>query len=178
MVMVDGIALYGSRARPLPRCSFAPTARPKRREILGRRLNALSADCRAAVERCETEAVRFYVPVALVALHAIDARRGPRGGGSSTHRPSESGPYQRSKRGQAGPGSSHILKYCRRRGKNPRAQICSFGRHCKECLGASCRCRRPRGGELRSVYARLVGVSRRRRWLRTMLLCCGLARAA
>ena len=73
VVMVDGIALYG-----VPRTSIAESliradSAAKRREILGRRWQAISADCRAAIEACESDAVASYAPMALKALDALDA---------------------------------------------------------------------------------------------------------
>jgi hypothetical protein len=73
VVMVDGIALYGVPRTSIANALIRADSAAKRRDILGRRWQAISADCRAAVEGCETEAVGPYVPVALAALDALDA---------------------------------------------------------------------------------------------------------
>lgn len=73
VVMVDGIALYGVPRRPIAEALIRADSAAKRRDILGRQWKALSADCRAAVEGCKTEAVGSYVPMALAALDALDA---------------------------------------------------------------------------------------------------------
>src|SRR5690606_29548800 len=44
-----------------------------RREILGRRWKAISADCRKAMEGCESKTLAPYVPTAIAALDALDA---------------------------------------------------------------------------------------------------------
>jgi hypothetical protein len=72
VVMADGIALYG-----VPRTSIAKTligaeSAAKRREILGRRWNAISADCRKAVEGLRSEAVAPYAAFAVAALDALN----------------------------------------------------------------------------------------------------------
>ncbi|OBY30504.1 hypothetical protein [Mycolicibacter kumamotonensis] len=72
VVMADGIALYG-----VPRTSIAESlvraeSAAKRREILGRRWNAISADCRKVAERLSTTAVAPYKPFAMAALDALD----------------------------------------------------------------------------------------------------------
>lgn len=72
VVMADGIALYG-----LPRSSIAEAllraeSAAKRREILGRRWKAISADCREAVECCSDASVMTYVPFARAVLDALD----------------------------------------------------------------------------------------------------------
>jgi len=72
VVMVDGIALYGVPRTSIAEALIRADSAAKRRDILGRRWKAISADCRAALERCETEAVGSYVPVALAALDALD----------------------------------------------------------------------------------------------------------
>ena len=73
VVMVDGIALYGVPRTSIAGALIRADSAAKRRDILGRRWKLISADCRAAVERCETEAVGSYLPVALAALDALDA---------------------------------------------------------------------------------------------------------
>ncbi|MFJ6357253.1 hypothetical protein [Pseudarthrobacter oxydans] len=73
VVMADGIPLYG-----LPRTSIAEAliqtdGARGRREILGRRWKPISADCRAAIGTCGSDAVAAYVPFAVAALDALDA---------------------------------------------------------------------------------------------------------
>lgn len=73
VVMADGIPLYG-----LPRTSIAEAliqadGARGRREILGRRWQPISADCRAAIGTCGSDAVAAYVPFAVAALDALDA---------------------------------------------------------------------------------------------------------
>lgn len=72
VVMVDGIALYGVPRTSIAEALIRADSPAKRRDILGRRWKAISADCRAALERCGTEAVGPYLPVALAALDALD----------------------------------------------------------------------------------------------------------
>ncbi len=72
VVMVDGIALYGAPRTTIAEALIRADSASKRRDILGRRWKAISADCRAAVEGCESEAVAPYVPIALKALDALD----------------------------------------------------------------------------------------------------------
>jgi len=72
VVMVDGIPLYG-----LPRASIAEAliradGMGKRRDILGRRWKAISGDCRAAIEGCNSTAVSSFRRFALAALDALD----------------------------------------------------------------------------------------------------------
>lgn len=72
VVMGDGIPLYG-----VPRASVAEAIiraddLRRRRELLGRRWRAISADCRTAVESCGSDEVAPYVPFALAALDALD----------------------------------------------------------------------------------------------------------
>lgn len=73
VVMVDGIALYGVPRTAIAQALIRADSPAKRRDILGRRSKAITADCRAMVEGCETEAVTPYVPVALRALDALEA---------------------------------------------------------------------------------------------------------
>ena len=73
VVMVDGIALYGVPRTAIAEALIRADSAAKRRDILGRRWKAISADCRAAVEGCETERVAPYVPMALRALDALEA---------------------------------------------------------------------------------------------------------
>jgi hypothetical protein len=73
VVMVDGIALYGVPCTSIAEALIRADSAAKRRDILGRRWKAISADCRAALAGCETEAVAPYVPIALRALDALEA---------------------------------------------------------------------------------------------------------
>lgn len=73
VVMVDGIALYGVPRTAIAEGLIRADSAAKRREILGRRWMAISDDCRAALECCETTAVAPYVPIALKALDALGA---------------------------------------------------------------------------------------------------------
>jgi hypothetical protein len=73
VVMADGIALYG-----VPRTAVAETliradTAAKRREILGRRWTAISADCRAVMMARESDAFASSVPFAVAALDALDS---------------------------------------------------------------------------------------------------------
>lgn len=73
VVMGDGIPLYG-----LPRTTTAEELiraqnTNKRREILGRRWETISADCRETVLSCSSESVVSYAPFAAAALDALDA---------------------------------------------------------------------------------------------------------
>ncbi len=72
VVMADSIALYGVPRTALAEALVRADSVAKRREILGRRWKALSADCRDAVEGFQSEAVAPYVPSALAALDALD----------------------------------------------------------------------------------------------------------
>lgn len=76
VVMVDGLALYS-----VPRASIAEAlvkaeGAAKRREILGRRWKAISADCRTAMEACSSETAASYVAMALAAISALEAGHG------------------------------------------------------------------------------------------------------
>lgn len=73
VVMVDGIALYGVPRTTIAEALIRADSASKRRDILGRMWMAISADCRAAVVACRSEAVAPYAPVALKALNALDA---------------------------------------------------------------------------------------------------------
>jgi len=73
VVMVDGIALYGVPRTAIAEALIRAESASKRRDILGRRWKAISADCRASVAGCESAAVARYVPIALKALDALDA---------------------------------------------------------------------------------------------------------
>lgn len=73
VVMVDGIPLYGVPRTSTAEALIRADGASKRRDILGRRWQAISADCREAVMGCSSEAVASYVPFAAAALDALDA---------------------------------------------------------------------------------------------------------
>lgn len=73
VVMADSIALYGVPRTAIAEALIRADSAAKRREILGRRWKAISADCREAIEGFKSEAVAPYVPFALAALDALDA---------------------------------------------------------------------------------------------------------
>ena len=70
--MADGIALYSIPQTSIAKALIRAETAAKRREILGRRRKAISADCRKAVEGLRSEAVATYAPFALAALDALD----------------------------------------------------------------------------------------------------------
>jgi hypothetical protein len=72
VVMADSIALYGVPRAAIAEALIRADDAAKRREILGRRWKAISADCREAVEGFESEAVAPFAPFALAALDALD----------------------------------------------------------------------------------------------------------
>jgi hypothetical protein len=72
VVMADSIALYGVPRTALAEALVRADSVAKRREILGRRWKAVSADCRDVVEGFQSQAVAPYVPSALAALDALD----------------------------------------------------------------------------------------------------------
>jgi hypothetical protein len=73
VVMVDGIALYGVPRIAIAEAIIRAASASKRRDILGRRWKAISADCRTAVEGSQSEAVAAYVPIAIKAIDALNA---------------------------------------------------------------------------------------------------------
>lgn len=73
VVMADGIALYGVPRTAVAEALIEAESAAKRREILGRRSAAISADCREALENCESDAVTTQVRFAFEALDALDA---------------------------------------------------------------------------------------------------------
>jgi len=72
VVMADGIALYGVPRTAIAEALIRADRAAQRRQILGRRWKALSADCREAVEGFQSESVAPYVPFTLAALDALD----------------------------------------------------------------------------------------------------------
>ncbi|WP_217376121.1 hypothetical protein [Paenarthrobacter ureafaciens] len=72
VVMVDGIALYSVPRPSIAEALVRADGAAKRREILGRRLGDISADCRAALNGCKSDIVAPYVRNALAALNALD----------------------------------------------------------------------------------------------------------
>lgn len=71
VVMVDGIALYGLPRVAVSEAIIRAEGTAKRREILGRRWRTISADCREALDGCESQLVAPYIPFALAALDAL-----------------------------------------------------------------------------------------------------------
>jgi hypothetical protein len=72
VAMLDGIALYGVPRTAIAEALIRASSAGNRREILGRRWKAISADCRVAVVGCQSDAVASYRPVAVAALDALD----------------------------------------------------------------------------------------------------------
>jgi hypothetical protein len=72
VVMLDGIALYGLPRQELTEKLIRAETTAARRAILGRRWRAISADCRAAVDACNSSTVAPYVSFAVAALDALD----------------------------------------------------------------------------------------------------------
>lgn len=72
VVMADGIALYGVPRTSVAKALIGAPSAAKRREILGRRWNVISTDCRKAVEGLRSEAVGPYASFAIAALDALD----------------------------------------------------------------------------------------------------------
>lgn len=72
VVMLDGIALYGVPGTVVAEALIRAESAAKRREILGRRWKAISADCRSALERFRSAAVAPYVPFGIAAFDALD----------------------------------------------------------------------------------------------------------
>lgn len=73
VVMADGIPLYGLPRPAIAEALIQADGARGRREILGRRWKLISADCRAVVGACGSDAVAAYVPFAVAALDALDA---------------------------------------------------------------------------------------------------------
>lgn len=72
VVMVDGIALYAVPRKSIAEALVRADGASQRRDILGRRWKAISADCRAAAVGCRSEAVAPHVSFAVAALDALD----------------------------------------------------------------------------------------------------------
>jgi hypothetical protein len=73
VVMLDGIALYGVPRQDIAEKLIRADSAAARRDILGRRWKAISADCRVAVDGCTSTAVAPYLTFAEAALDALDA---------------------------------------------------------------------------------------------------------
>jgi hypothetical protein len=73
VVMLDGIALYGVPRTELCEKLIRAETTSARRDILGRRWKAISADCRTAVAGCDSATVAPYVSFVIAALDALDA---------------------------------------------------------------------------------------------------------
>jgi hypothetical protein len=72
VVMLDGIALYGIPRTTIAQALIEADSTAARRAILGRRWKAISADCRSAMEKCQSASVASYAAFALAALDALD----------------------------------------------------------------------------------------------------------
>lgn len=72
VVMADGIALYGVPRTAIAEALIRADSAAKRREIVGSRWKAISADCRVAVLACQSDPIAPYVPFAVAALDALD----------------------------------------------------------------------------------------------------------
>ena len=72
VVMADSVALYGVPRTAIAEALIRADSAAKRREILGRRWKAISADCRRAVDGFESDVVASYSPFTLAALDALD----------------------------------------------------------------------------------------------------------
>lgn len=73
VVMADGIALYGVPRTAIAEALIRADTAAKRREILGRRWTAISADCRAVMIARESDAFASCVPFAVAAIDALDS---------------------------------------------------------------------------------------------------------
>lgn len=73
VVMADGIALYGVPRTTIAEALIRADTAAKRREILGRRWTAISADCRAVMMARESDAFDSCVPFAVAAIDALDS---------------------------------------------------------------------------------------------------------
>jgi hypothetical protein len=73
VVMADGIALYGVPRTSIAEALILADSAAKRRELLGRRWKAISADCRETLTNCESEDVAPYVVFGLAALDTLDS---------------------------------------------------------------------------------------------------------
>ncbi len=65
--------MYGVPRTAIAKALMRAESPQKRREILGRRSEAISADCRAQVSRCTTDRIEPLKRFALLALDALDA---------------------------------------------------------------------------------------------------------
>jgi hypothetical protein len=72
VVMDDGIPLYGLRRTSTAEALIRADSASKRRDILGRRWQTISADCREVITACTTAVVAPYAPFAVAALDALD----------------------------------------------------------------------------------------------------------
>jgi hypothetical protein len=72
VVMADSIALYGVPRTAIAGALIRAESAAKRREILGRRWKAISADCRAALEGFDTDDVAPYIQFGLAVVSALD----------------------------------------------------------------------------------------------------------
>lgn len=101
VVMVDGIALYSVPRTAIAEALIRADGASKRRDILGRRWKAISADCRTAAGTCKSEAVAPYqqrLTSGALASHVVVTRL--------PSRPSRTEGRTTTKHGY-GPGRSH-----------------------------------------------------------------------
>lgn len=73
VVMLDGIGLYGIPRQEIAAALISAGTTAARRDILGRRWKAISADCREALSSCSSTTVAPYLDFAVAALDALDA---------------------------------------------------------------------------------------------------------
>lgn len=73
VVMLDGIALYAVPRTEIAEQLVHAQTTAARRDVLGRRWKAISADCRIAVQNCTADPVARYGVFLLSALDALDA---------------------------------------------------------------------------------------------------------
>lgn len=71
VVMLDGIALYGIPRTVIAQALIEASSTGARRRILGSRWKAISADCRSAMETCQSASVSSYASFAVAALDAL-----------------------------------------------------------------------------------------------------------
>jgi hypothetical protein len=73
VILVEGIPLYGIPRKAIAEALIRAESPEKRREILGRRWKAISADCRTHVNECTTAQTEALKRFSILALDALDA---------------------------------------------------------------------------------------------------------
>ena len=73
VILVEGIPLHGVPRTAIAKALIRAESPGKRREILGRRWKAISADCRAHISGCTTAQIEPLTRFAVLALDALDA---------------------------------------------------------------------------------------------------------